>query len=140
MNRSCLHHALIVSSALALTFAVATPRVSGQAPKEPDSVILKGAPMGGVKFEHRLHAKDRQVKCQSCHHPSKAAKPAKSEHQKCTDCHTKVAAAPMKVNTRDAFHDAMAKKGLCVDCHATENGKGKKAPVKCLDCHKKEHA
>jgi DnaJ-class molecular chaperone len=45
----------------------------------------------------------------------------------------------MKTPTRGAFHDAMAKKGTCIDCHATGAGKGK-APVKCADCHKKENA
>ncbi|HSC29913.1 MAG TPA: cytochrome c3 family protein [Vicinamibacterales bacterium] len=127
-------------SGLTLALAIAAPRVSGQAPKEPDSIVLKGAPIGGVKFEHKLHVKDRQAKCQTCHHPSKPEKALKSEYQKCTDCHTKTVAAPMKTNTRGAFHDAVAKKGTCVDCHVAEAAKGKKPPAKCPDCHKKEHA
>jgi hypothetical protein len=64
----------------------------------------------------------------------------KAENQKCSDCHTKVAAAPMKTPAQGAFHDKMAKKGTCIDCHVAENGKGKKAPTKCNECHKKENA
>jgi hypothetical protein len=63
----------------------------------------------------------------------------KGEYQKCQDCHTKAATAPMKTNTQRAFHDATAKKGTCVDCHTAENAKGKKAPTKCNECHKKEN-
>ena len=125
--------------AVALGAAVAVPRLMAQA-KEPATVVLKGSPLGGVKFEHKLHAQDRKVACATCHHASKPAKPMASANQKCTDCHTKPAVAPMKTATRDAFHDAMAKKGTCVDCHVAEVAKGKKAPVKCNECHKKENA
>lgn len=129
----------ILSLAGGLALALTAPAAGAQAPKAPDTVVLKGAPMGGVKLMHTAHSKDRGVKCVTCHHPAKPEKAAKSEHQKCTDCHTKVAAAPMKTPTRGAFHDPMAKKGVCVDCHVAENAKGKKAPAKCADCHKKEN-
>jgi hypothetical protein len=118
---------------------VASAPVAGQAAKEPATVILKGAPMGGVKFDHAAHTKTHKAKCETCHHPSKSEKALKTPNQACSDCHTKTVAAPMKTNARGAFHDAMAKKGTCVDCHAAENGKGKKAPTKCQDCHKKEN-
>jgi hypothetical protein len=117
--------------------------VQAQAPKEPDTVVLKGAPLGGVKFDHKAHAKDRGIKCETCHHPSKPEKPMTAKQQKCTDCHTKVAEAPMKTKLQAAFHDPMAKKGLCVDCHQQAAAKGtatKAAPAKCGDCHKKENA
>jgi hypothetical protein len=114
--------------------------VSGQAAKEPTTVVLKGAPMGGVKFDHAAHTKTHNVKCETCHHPSKPEKALKTPNQKCSDCHTKAAAAPMKTNARGAFHDAMAKKGTCATCHLEQNAKGKKAPTKCTDCHKKENA
>ena len=107
--------------------------------KAPETVVLKGAPMGGVKFEHAKHAKDYGAKCVDCHHASKAEKAMKGENQKCTDCHTKVAAAPMKTKLQGAFHDPMAKKGTCVDCHAKAITAGKKAPAKCAECHKKEN-
>jgi nitrate/TMAO reductase-like tetraheme cytochrome c subunit len=59
----------------------------------------------------------------------------KSKNQKCQDCHTKTVAAPMKTKAQAAFHDAMAKKGTCIDCHAKEVAAGKKAPLKCNECH-----
>ena len=111
-----------------------------QTAKEPaGAVVMTGAPNGGVKFDHKLHAKDRGIKCETCHHASKAEKPTKAAQQKCQDCHTKVATPPMKTKTQAAFHDPMAKKGLCIDCHAESNAKGKKAPTKCAECHKKEN-
>lgn len=130
---------LMLGAAGALALALAAPVVTAQAPKEPTSVILKGAPLGGVKLDHAAHAKTHKVACTTCHHASMKEKPATGEHQKCADCHTKVAAAPMKTNYRSAFHDPMAKAGLCVTCHMDQNTKGKKAPVKCNECHKKEN-
>ena len=110
-----------------------TYALAQKAPAGP--VILKGAPMGGVKFDHKTHA---TVKCESCHHAAKAEKAPKAPQEACTDCHTKAAAAPMKTKLQAAFHDPMAKKGTCIDCHQAAIAKGnKKAPAKCADCHKK---
>jgi hypothetical protein len=112
--------------------------VAAQAPKEPDTVVLTGSPLGSVTFQHKIHTKERGAKCEACHHASKPEKALKAEHQKCGDCHTKVAVAPMKTKLQAAFHDPMAKKGTCVDCHLQAAAKGKtKAPAKCGDCHKK---
>jgi len=109
------------------------------AQKAPDTVILKGNPMGGVKFPHAVHMKSVGATCTTCHHPSKPEKPMKAAQENCQDCHTKTAAAPMKTNAKAAFHDGMAKAGLCIDCHVKANAAGKKAPTKCTDCHKKEN-
>jgi hypothetical protein len=106
-----------------------------KAPK--DVIILKGNPMGGVKFMHSAHTKDRNIKCETCHHASKPEKAATAKEQACSDCHSKTAAAPMKTTYKLAFHDATAKKGVCIDCHVAENAKGKKAPTKCTECHQK---
>ena len=96
--------------------------------------------MGGVKFPHAAHAKLVGSACDLCHHASKSEKPLATRYQACQDCHTKVATGPMKTKAQAAFHDPLAKKGLCVDCHVKENAAGKKAPVTCLTCHKKENA
>ena len=40
----------------------------------------------------------------------------------------------MKTKAQAAFHDAMAKKGTCVDCHV-KAAAGKKVPAKCNECH-----
>ena len=105
-------------------------RVSAQAPKPPDTAVLSGSPLGDVKMSHKLHATQYGAKCETCHHAAKPEKPLKAEHQKCADCHTKVAAAPMKTKAQAAFHDPLAKKGTCVDCHAAAKAKGNtKVPV-----------
>ncbi len=116
-----------------------SPSLTMAQEKAPDSVVLKGNPMGGVKFDHAKHGKLVGDKCDTCHHASKPEKAMKAKQEKCQTCHTKVAEAPMKTNAKLAFHDAMAKKGTCVDCHVKEGAAGKKAPSKCADCHKKEN-
>jgi hypothetical protein len=102
-------------------------------------VLLKGNPTGAVKYPHAKHAGLANVKCDLCHHASKPEKPLGSKYQKCQECHTTVAVAPMKTKAQAAFHDPTAKKGLCVDCHLKRVAAGKKAPVTCPACHKKEN-
>jgi len=100
---------------------------------------MTGSPTGGVKFEHKLHAKDRGITCETCHHTSKPEKPLASREQNCRDCHTKTATPQMKTKTQAAFHDPMAKRGLCIGCHIASIAKGKPAPTKCGECHKKQN-
>lgn len=141
MHRVQFWRLATLAASCALVFGITAPRTEAQGtPKQPDTVILKGNPQGGVKFDHKTHA-SRTKECTTCHHASKPEKPSKSANQKCSDCHTKTAAAPMKTNIRSAFHDPMAKKGTCMDCHVKERAKNAKAnvPVKCAECHKKEN-
>ena len=105
--------------------------------KPPGVVVLKGNPMGGVKFDHGAHAKLIGDKCATCHHASKPEKAAKTAQENCQTCHTKTAAAPMKTNAKLAFHDNLAKAGTCINCHAKEAAIGKKVPLKCAECHVK---
>src|SRR5271167_2731599 len=106
------------------------------APTAP--IILKGAPLGAVKFDHTAHLKVAG-KCGVCHHASKPQKPLKSPQQACTDCHTNPATPPVTTKLQAAFHNPTATSGLCIDCHKTEDANGKAAPVKCADCHKKSN-
>jgi len=122
---------------LILVFVVCSMAVAQTAPK--DTYILKGAPMGGVKFDHKAHLAAADKKCDTCHHASKPEKANKSAQEACTDCHTSTATPPMKTKLQAAFHDPMAKKGTCIDCHTKAAAAGKKAPAKCGDCHKKEN-
>ena len=115
--------------------AVSGARVYAQAAKPPDTVVLKGSPMGVVTLAHAKHGKEYGGQCVDCHHASKPAKPMKAEQQKCSDCHNKAAVAPMK--TKNPFHDAAAKNGTCISCHAKAAAAGKKTPKVCTDCHKK---
>jgi hypothetical protein len=105
--------------------------------KAPGVVILKGNPIGGVKFDHTAHTKLAGEMCVTCHHASKPEKAAKAAQEKCQSCHTKAATAPMKTTAKLAFHDGMAKAGICIDCHGKEAKAGKKAPMKSVECHKK---
>jgi sRNA-binding protein len=132
MKRAILVLALIVGVAL-----LAVP-VTAQTPTPPTKVVLKGNPMGGVTFDHTAHVKAAggDTKCDTCHHASKPEKAAKAKQEKCQTCHEKTATAPMKTNAKAAFHDPMAKKGTCVDCHVKEAAAGKKVPgSKCNECH-----
>ena len=115
--------------------AVSGARVYAQAAKPPDTVALKGSPMGVVTLAHAKHGKEYGGQCVDCHHASKPAKPMKTEQQKCSDCHNKAAVAPMK--TKNPFHDAAAKNGTCISCHTKAAAAGKKTPKVCTDCHKK---
>ena len=136
MSAQAVRRTLVFAFALSFGAVFTVQQVHAQAAKEPKTVVLK-ASNGAVTFQHTLHTKDRGAKCDTCHHASKSAKPKTSEYQKCTDCHTNPATPPMKTKTQAAFHDPMAKKGVCIDCHVAENAKGKKAPTKCTECHKK---
>jgi hypothetical protein len=129
--------AVVVVLGLLVLMAVGSIGLAQEKKVPQDIIILKGNPMGGVKFLHTAHSKERNIKCETCHHPSKAEKPATAAQQRCSDCHGKTAAAPMKTNYKTAFHDATAKKGICIDCHLKENAAGKKAPTKCTECHQK---
>jgi hypothetical protein len=128
----------VVAIIVAAVFVAGSTLVLAQAPKPPATVILKGSPLGGVKFDHAAHGKIVGDKCETCHHASKAEKPGKAKQEKCQLCHEKVATAPMKTKAQAAFHDPMAKKGICIDCHLKDTTK--KAPLTpCGTCHKKEN-
>ena len=129
---------VFVVIACCLAIGVTAARVHGQAAKEPDTVLLKRSTLGVVTFEHKRHAHDRNMKCETCHHGTRPGVAMKTAHQACSTCHTTKPAAPMKTSNRDAFHDALARKGTCIDCHLELNAKAAKkevAPVRCATCH-----
>ncbi len=128
----------VLSIAILSTLGIGAMFVLAQG-NAPGVVVIKGNPMGGVKFDHAAHAKAAADKCDTCHHPSRPEMPLKYENQKCQDCHTRTVKLPMKTTSKLAFHDAPAKKGTCIDCHMKEQGSGKKLPLKCAECHKKEN-
>jgi hypothetical protein len=127
----------VVAVLVGVLFVAGVTLTYAQAPKAPESVVLKGAPNGDVTFTHAVHVKAANNKCETCHHASKPEKPGKAVQEACTGCHTKVAAAPMKTKLQAAFHNPLAKAGTCVDCHLKLAATNKKVPAKCADCHKK---
>ncbi len=78
------------------------------APKNP--ILLKGAPMGAVKFDHTAHLKVAG-KCEVCHHASKPQKPLKASQEACTDCHTNPATPPVTTKLQAAFHNPDSNRG-----------------------------
>ena len=128
---------LVAVAAVALIVGPAV--ANAQTPTAPTTVILKGSPLGGVKFDHVAHQKVVVDKCDTCHHASKPEKAMKAKQEKCQNCHTTAATAPMKTTSKLAFHDATAKAGICADCHAKATGKKVPGAGKCMECHKKEN-
>ena len=126
--------------AVASTSTPAAAPVAKEKQAAPQDVaILKGAAIGAVKFEHKLHTERAGKKCETCHHASRPEKPGTAAQESCLNCHTRPPAAGMKTGLPAAFHNAAAQAGTCIDCHKRQNAQGKKAPAKCLDCHKKEN-
>jgi len=92
-----------------------------------DAVLLPGparaAGFGSVKFLHKTHVGDREVKCETCHHRLNGADSKASQEQVCTRCHTHDPMLPVKTQLQAAFHNRSATAGVCIDCHKTENAK-----------------
>jgi hypothetical protein len=126
----------LVTVAAAMATVGAFGRLGAQ--EAPDTVVLTGSPLGGVKFGHASH--QTMTECTACHHESRPEMPLGSEFQSCAACHTKTPTAPMTTSVRDAFHDATAKTGTCMDCHVAEAAAGKVVPLKCTECHKKSNS
>jgi hypothetical protein len=105
---------------------------------QPKGVVLLSAKLGAVSFDHGLHAGERKIACTACHHPSRPEKPLSAENQGCRECHTTPASAPMKTGLQAAFHDPKAATGTCIGCHKQTVAKGKAAPLKCTECHKRK--
>ncbi len=108
------------------------PSAKQKATPPAKPIVLTGAPIGGVKFEHSKHKFD----CTTCHHASREPKPNTAAQQACTSCHTKPPQPGMKTGKQAAFHNASATAGTCIDCHKKS---GANAPTKCAQCHKKEN-
>jgi hypothetical protein len=129
----------LVAIAAAFALVLLASVVVIQAQEIPKTIVLKESPLGPVTFDHAMHV-GKKIPCETCHHASKPEKPMKTAQEKCEDCHTKVAQPPMKTKLQAAFHDPMAKKGLCIECHVKEAAAGAKTPSKCTDCHKRAAA
>jgi hypothetical protein len=100
----------------------------------PDTIIMRGPTVAGVRFVHVDHVE--RAECVACHHESRPELPSSDEYGRCSSCHTETVEPPLVTNRRDAFHDRRARQGLCVDCHITEAAAGKATPARCADCHK----
>ncbi|KAB2948825.1 MAG: cytochrome c3 family protein, partial [Thermoanaerobaculia bacterium] len=104
---------------------------------QPAGIVTLPARLGPVSFDHGQHASGRKIDCATCHHPSRPEKPLAARQQACRECHAQPAVAPMKTSLREAFHDAKATRGICVDCHRDPKNGDLALPSKCADCHRK---
>ena len=95
----------------------------------PDTVPLDKVKdkMAPVVFPHQKHAVDQKIECKTCHH--KDADPAKAVVS-CYNCHKAVAEGKTP-DAKTAFHTR------CQGCHKEKQAANPKAPIKCMDCHKK---
>ena len=92
-----------------------------------DTVVLPGPALapgfGSVKFTHKTHVGERQIKCETCHHRPTGWGAQDATEQVCSKCHTRDPQLPVKTNLQRAFHNPNATAGLCIDCHKGENAK-----------------
>jgi c(7)-type cytochrome triheme protein len=91
-------------------------------------VVLLPAParasgFGTVKFMHKTHVGEHEVKCETCHHPLEGNRPFQAGDEICTRCHTHEPRPPVKTALQGAFHNVGATRGLCIECHKQENAK-----------------
>lgn len=96
---------------------------------DPPADIKFDTKMGTVTFPHKAHA-DKGIKCEACHHTTKAGETP----QKCEACHDKAAAKDKAPKLSDAVHTT------CWQCHEKTVAAGQKSgPVKkdCKVCHVK---
>ncbi len=89
-----------------------------------------------VEFTHKKHIEEHKVACADCHHVYTDGKNVWKQGdpvQKCEECHPtdrKEAKEKNVYDLRNAFHKN------CQGCHKDLVKQGKKAPVKCNECHK----
>lgn len=88
-------------------------------------VVLSAPPkatgFGAVKFMHKSHVGERNIKCEACHHPPKPEDPRNTTEQVCSSCHTRNPKPPVKTALQGAFHNTGASTGVCINCHKTQN-------------------
>jgi c(7)-type cytochrome triheme protein len=90
-----------------------------------DAIMLPGpqraSGFGPVKFMHKTHVADREIKCEVCHHVQRVVLPRSTQEQVCGSCHTRNPELPVKTNLQGAFHNPGGTKGVCIDCHKKTN-------------------
>jgi c(7)-type cytochrome triheme protein len=92
-----------------------------------DVVVMPGpakaAGFGAVKFMHKTHVGEHNLKCEVCHHRPTGWGLQDAHEQVCSKCHSRDPQLPVKTTLQGAFHNPNATAGLCIDCHKSENAK-----------------
>ncbi|MCX8022282.1 MAG: cytochrome c family protein [Syntrophorhabdaceae bacterium] len=115
---------LFVSLGLVFSFTLSYAQ---KKPAEPMMLKLEGAKMAPTKFSHDTHVEKEKIDCAKCHHKDKDPK----QPEGCVGCHPVKEAKGDAPAAKDAFHK------MCTTCHKEVASKGKAAPTKCNECHKK---
>jgi hypothetical protein len=119
-------YAVCLAVAVSLLF-VADVSFAQKSPPATVTLKLEGAKMAPVTFSHPTHIDKAKVDCAVCHHKDKDPKNPAA----CTTCHAVKEAKGGAPTAKDAFH------AKCQGCHKEAAAKGKPAPTKCAECHKK---
>ena len=96
-------------------------------PAEPMMIKLEGGKLPPVPFSHTSHAEKEKIDCAVCHHKDKDV----NNPQPCVSCHLIKEVKDNAAIAKEAYHKN------CITCHKDSAAKGKAAPVKCNECHKK---
>ena len=106
---------------------ISTVAIAEKTPPETVTLQMEGGKFGVVPFPHKTHVDAEKIDCAKCHHKDKDPKAP----EKCMTCHLAKEVKDNAPLAKDAYHKN------CQTCHKEEAAKGKKAPVKCNECHKK---
>ncbi|MCX5805746.1 MAG: cytochrome c3 family protein [Proteobacteria bacterium] len=98
-----------------------------KAPAEPLTIGVEGGKLPPVTFSHKTHTEKSKIDCAVCHHKDDNPK----EPQGCLKCHS------VKVTGNNAPAAKMVFHKMCITCHKESLTKGIKAPVQCIECHRK---
>ncbi|HOJ71102.1 MAG TPA: cytochrome c3 family protein [Syntrophorhabdaceae bacterium] len=95
---------------------------------EPMSLKIEGGKLPAVSFSHITHTEKTKIECITCHHKDKDPK----NPEPCIQCHLIKEVKDNAPIAKEAYHKN------CIDCHKESTAKGKAAPTKCNECHKKQ--
>ena len=143
---------LTVLAVAVLMCSVVLLGLSGAAEQKADEVMDIQAALwsthtkGPVNFQHKKHAKEYNIKCESCHHVYKDGKNTWKEGdkvQKCMECHNEATIKGEKKLPKDkqALNLKLAYHKNCQGCHKKmkkqDKAKYGKIPTTCIKCHTK---
>jgi hypothetical protein len=126
MHQSRLTQIILLVGVVALLL-IGGYALADKTPPDTATLTEEGAKLGPVPFPHKAHADKEKIDCAKCHHKEKDMK----EVQKCSACHLPKEVKDNAPIAKDAYHKN------CQTCHKEAAEKGKKAPVKCNECHKR---
>lgn len=92
-------------------------------------------PHGRVEWDHRLHSRQMDVECESCHHPVKVDGREEVRLVSCRECHEDAVSTGIDMSTPAIPEHKFSSHKNCGVCHTEENP-ASTAPD-CQACHQK---